>query len=184
MIKKFNEFLNESDEDDLINSQGLLIEYMPHDLALITLRYLCKKKPETLLGREVFFSQSDREAIASEWGKRLPKGFPGPEIGMGTGRMLAPAIHEDPSWRNTPYFDDTDLVFGSYPLVFRCEVSPKDPKTGRTYITSTWGNLGDWLKKKIATRENMLDIWLDSNLSLEEFKNKYRGRISGRRYGL
>lgn len=172
-FKLYEEFLNEGEE-----------KFIPQDLALITLRYLYRKTPDNLLNREVFLSQFDREAIAREWGDRLPRGFAGPDSGMNIGSILAPAIYNDPSWRNKPYYDDVDLVFGSYPLVFRSKVSPKDPVTRRNHLTSTWKELGDWLKEKMATKENLLDLWLDSNLSLPEFRETYKGRILGGKYGL
>ena len=169
-FKLYEEFLNEGEK-----------KFIPHDLALITLRHLVKENDP--LSREFYLSQMDREAIAKELGSRLPRGFAGPDRGMLIGDVLAPAIYEKPTWRETPYFDDVDLVFGDYPLVFRCKVK-KDPMDGRNYISSTWRELGDWLKKNMSTPENMLDLWLDSDLSLSEFREKYRGRISGKKYGL
>lgn len=169
-FKLYEEFLNEGED-----------KFIPRDLAWITLRHLVKENDT--LSREFYLSQMDRQAISKEWGNSLPRGFASPERSMTIGDILAPAIYEKPTWREKPYFDDADLVFGDYPLVFRCKVK-KDPMDGLKYISSTWRELGDWLKKNMSTPENMLDLWLNSNLSLTEFKEKYRSRILGKKYGL
>jgi hypothetical protein len=170
-FKLYEEFLNESTE-----------KYIPQELALITVRYLYKNCSDYVIGREQYLSQEKRQAISREWGKRLPKGFPGPEKGMVIGEIIAPALLEKPTWRDVPYFDDADLVFNSTtsgysPTVYRCKVENRS-------ITSTWKDLGDWLIDNMATKENLLDLWLESDLSLTDFKEKYRSRIAGNKFGL
>lgn len=156
-------------------------KYIPQELALITVRYLYQNNPDSMISREQYLSPNDRKAISREWGNRLPNGFPTAANGMVLGNLLAPILTENPTFLDTPYFDDADLVFGSntrrHDIVFRCKV------VGRS-IASTWKELGDWLKKNMTTNENLLDLWLDSDLSLADFKEKYKGRIAGKKYGL
>ncbi len=156
-------------------------KYIPRELALITVRYLYQNKQDWIISRDQYLSQNDRQQISREWGKRLPNGFPGPEKSMFLGNLLVPILVENPTWEDTPYFDDADLVFGTgrknENSVFRCKVVSRS-------IASTWKELGDWLKKNMTTNENLLDLWLGSDLSLADFKEKYKGRITGNRYGL
>jgi len=169
-FKLYEEFLNESEE-----------KFIPHDLALITIRHLVNEND--VLTHTIYLSQMDRQAISKEWGNRLPRGFASAEKGMSIGDVLAPAIYYSPTWRNKPYFDGIDLVFGDYPLVFRCGLKT-DSMDKLKYISSTWGELGDWLKKNMTSDENLLDLWLDSDLSLKDFREKYKGRIAANKFGL
>ena len=157
-------------------------KYIPQELALITVRYLYQNKPDNMISREQYLSMNDRQAISREWGNRLPNGFPTAAKGMFLGNLLVPILVKNPTWQDIPYFDDADLVFGTTrknenSSVFRCKV------VGRS-IASTWKELGDWLKKNMTTNEILLDLWLESDLSLTDFKEKYRGRIAGNKYGL
>jgi len=36
----------------------------------------------------------------------------------------------------------------------------------------------------MTSDENLLDLWLDSDLSLKNFREKYKGRIAANKFGL
>jgi len=148
----------------------------PQELALITIKHLIREK--FVLGRAMLYlSQNDRREIAAEYGKSLPRGFPGPETGESIGTILASALYSNPSLSNRPYWDDTDLVFGDWPLNFRSQVANKR-------LTSTWEDLGEWLKKNMDSPENNIKLWLESDLKWPQFAEKYRGKLMGRKFGI
>jgi hypothetical protein len=163
MISDFQSFLNESRDN-----------YIPHELAWITLRRLVNQND--ILARDFYLSQDDRKSISSEWGKSLPRGFAGPTTPMSVGNLLGPALHDNPTWIDMPYFDDADLVFGDWPLVFKCKVENRR-------ISSTWGDLGEWLKEHMDL-EGFLAKWLESDMNWNEFTHKYRGAITGKKYNV
>lgn len=166
-FKLFEEFINE-DKDAHGNERA------PRDLALITLRYLMRI--DEPLEQRLWLSQEDREAIKKEYGKRLPNGFPGPEKWAMSGYIIGPAVGIE----HNPYFDGITIVFDgpwTKDRDFNCKVVDRK-------IASTWKELGEWLKKNKSTPDNMLDLWLDSDLSLEEFREKHRGRITSRKFGM
>jgi hypothetical protein len=141
-------------------------------LALVTLKYLIKQD-EVLTKPTLYFSLNDRENIRRECGERLPQHFPSPERGMNIGEILQAAVYGDTidSYyldngveSNFPYWDDNELVF--LKKVFRSATVDRK-------ISSTWGDLGEWLKKNMNTATNLLTKWLESDLSFDEFREKY-----------
>lgn len=147
----------------------------PQELALIAIKHLIRKK--FVLRRDFYLPPGDRREIATEYGKSLPQGFAGPERGESIGTLLASALYSNPTWSNVPYWDDTDLVFGDWPLNFRSQVTNKR-------LSSTWEDLGEWLKENMDSPENNIKLWLESDLKWPQFAEKYRGKLMGRKFGL
>ena len=166
MIRGFQEFLNE----------GSKMKTIDRKLALIALKFLCDEG--YLLSRDFYLSQEDRSQISRETG-RLPRGFAGPESGFGTGDLLVAALYNPPiEYNKIPYFDDADLVFGDWPLVFKCKVENRQ-------LASTWKDLGEWLKDEFETTDGFpLKRWLESKEDYDTFVQQNRGRIEGHKIGL
>jgi hypothetical protein len=172
MLKSFESFVNES------SSNG---PSWPQDLALITVKYFVQERRP--LARDFYLSRDERSKISAEYGKKLPKGFPGPETNESIGPLIACALYENPSWSEVPYWDDADLVFGDWPLVFKSKVSSVGNR-GFGNLSSTWEDLGEWLKENMDSLENNIKLWLESDLKWSQFTEKYRGKFTGRKFGL
>lgn len=134
---------------------------LPYELAMITFRYLVKK--EEPLHTVVYMSILDREIVKQEWKKRLPRIFANAEKYMHVGDILKPVLQS----KEHVYTDDNDIVEGDKTMY---TIKKND----------TWKELGTSLEKKYP----ILKLWLSSNLSLEDFKYKYRGTLSGIDFGL
>jgi hypothetical protein len=173
-IKTFESFSKEISESYNVGTKKLI----DRKLALITVKYLYKERPTYVVARTQYLSQEGRKAISTAYGNKLPRGFAGPETPMTIGDILGPALYDKPKWNQLPYYDDAELVFDSWPLVFKSRVENRQ-------LTSTWSDLGDWLKVNYPTPDGFpLEKWLESNDDYETFLVKNKGFIGAKKLGL
>lgn len=140
-------------------------------LALITLKYLYQNRD--VLGEKIFLSLRDNQKIEKMYGKKIPRNFPDTIF-----HLLSSAIYGasffDNLWKHgdhVPYMvDDRNK---KVQIVFPGNKSFPVKQDNSHQITSTWKDLGDWMKTHVSDNTNLLSLWLDSDLSYDEFVKKH-----------
>lgn len=79
-------------------------DWLDYDLAFITMNALADAK--TPFNQRVYMSLFERDQIRKKYGKRLPRGFAGPDRHMMPGSIIGPLVDD------VVYTDDADLVKG------------------------------------------------------------------------
>ena len=89
-IKLYEQFVSEA----FITTRGSGKD-LDKDLAEIVLRHILSSDGDRKFDETVFFSLNDREAIKSQYGRRLPNSLAGPTKSMLASQILSPLVGQD-----------------------------------------------------------------------------------------